>query len=77
MLLTPNKLNYGTCPYCKFLLNEWRYVPADAVGNLYHCTAKCPNRNCRKNIGVKVRVTFDVDVIGLEEENEAVSSRES
>lgn len=62
MLLTPNKLNYGSCPHCKFLLNEWGYIPADAVGSRFYQHSRCPNDRCGKKIVVRVLVTFDVEV---------------
>lgn len=62
MLLTPNKLNYGTCPHCKCELNTWSYVPANAIGNKYFVSTVCPNIKCKKDIHVRVYVTFDVEV---------------
>lgn len=62
MLLTPNKLEWGTCPHCKKLLNCWDGIPAEAVGAQYWQSMKCPSKDCGKALEVRVRVTFKVEI---------------
>lgn len=59
-MLTPNKLNYATCPHCKVLLNQMNYVPVTAMANIHFVRSECPA--CFHDIWVRVRVTFDVEV---------------
>ena len=68
MFLTPNAIDYGNCPYCKTLLNDLRWIPMAAIGNINHERTWCPNNKCRKPLDVRVRVTFEVLVEKGEEE---------
>lgn len=62
MFLTPNKIKWGTCPGCKIELNTWEGIPAEAVGDWQYHEMKCLNESCSKNLLVRVRVEFTVEL---------------
>jgi phage FluMu protein Com len=59
-MITPNKLNYGTCPNCKILLNSLEWIPFSALASTYSRYVKCPR--CDAMLGVRIKVTFDVEI---------------
>jgi hypothetical protein len=59
-MLTPNKLNYATCPHCKTFLDQMHYVPMSALANPHYVFSVCPA--CQEEIEVRVYVTFTVEV---------------
>lgn len=66
--LTPNKIEWAKCPHCEFTLNTWEGVSLDALGNRYFVASLCPNKKCKKKIGIKVRIEFKVEAIDLSDE---------
>ena len=67
MLFTPNKINWGTCPYCQTILNGWDGVPAEAVGSAYLQSWQCASPKCGQWLEGRVKVTFEFELYKSEE----------
>ena len=65
MFVKVNSIKWAKCPHCKVVLNSHSFVSIDAFANPYFTKSKCPS--CHKEVGVKVRVEMNYEVILLEE----------